>query len=78
MRSMKQCRERYMLHLRPDISNAPWSVEEDVVLVEGHKQHGNRYTTELGIWGVWGGGILAMVYTRQYVTQHWMALCAHC
>lgn len=41
-RSMKQCRERYLLHLRPDISNLPWTFEEDTLIIQGHMQHGNK------------------------------------
>ena len=30
----KQCRERWYNHLNPDINRAPWSAEEDAMIVE--------------------------------------------
>nr|WRO64667.1 MYB transcription factor protein [Rosa persica] len=39
----KQCRERWHNHLRPDIRKEMWSEEEDNILIEAHKQIGNRW-----------------------------------
>ncbi|XP_040369715.1 transcription factor MYB118-like [Rosa chinensis] len=39
----KQCRERWHNHLRPDIRKEMWSEEEDKILIEAHKQIGNRW-----------------------------------
>ncbi|KDP46437.1 hypothetical protein JCGZ_10277 [Jatropha curcas] len=39
----KQCRERWHNHLRPDIKKDAWSEEEDGILIEAHKQIGNRW-----------------------------------
>jgi Myb-like DNA-binding domain len=30
----KQCRERWYNHLNPDINRAPWSAEEDAMIIE--------------------------------------------
>ncbi|CAG9311714.1 unnamed protein product [Blepharisma stoltei] len=42
-RTGKQCRERWHNHLDPEINKKAWSEEEDKVLFEAHKQHGNRW-----------------------------------
>ncbi|CAG7887000.1 unnamed protein product [Brassica rapa] len=39
----KQCRERWHNHLRPDIKKETWSEEEDRVLIEFHKEIGNKW-----------------------------------
>ncbi|XP_006664387.1 transcription factor MYB13-like [Oryza brachyantha] len=39
----KQCRERWFNHLRPNIKKDTWSEEEDMVLIEIHKEVGNRW-----------------------------------
>ncbi|CAK7334423.1 unnamed protein product [Dovyalis caffra] len=39
----KQCRERWHNHLRPDIKKDIWSEEEDRVLIEAHKEIGNKW-----------------------------------
>ncbi|CAL9014630.1 unnamed protein product [Prunus brigantina] len=39
----KQCRERWHNHLRPDIRKDMWSEEEDKILIEAHKQIGNKW-----------------------------------
>ncbi|KAL0738036.1 hypothetical protein Bca4012_014246 [Brassica carinata] len=39
----KQCRERWHNHLRPDIKKETWSEEEDRVLIELHKEIGNKW-----------------------------------
>uniref|UniRef100_M1DRH7 Myb119 n=2 Tax=Solanum tuberosum TaxID=4113 RepID=M1DRH7_SOLTU len=46
-RAGKQCRERWHNHLRPDIKKETWSEEEEVMLVEAHKQIGNKWA-EIG------------------------------
>lgn len=42
-RTGKQCRERWIHHLRPDIKRGVWSEGEDKLIVEGHKKFGNRW-----------------------------------
>ncbi|CAN4098755.1 unnamed protein product [Withania somnifera] len=42
-RAGKQCRERWHNHLRPDIKKDIWSEEEELLLVESHKQLGNKW-----------------------------------
>jgi hypothetical protein len=37
----KQCRERWLNHLDPQISRDPWTAEEDQILVRLHAEHGN-------------------------------------
>jgi hypothetical protein len=39
----KQCRERWRNHLDPDNNHAPWTPEEDQMLVELHEQYGNQW-----------------------------------
>ncbi|WCJ36083.1 myb domain protein 98 [Euphorbia peplus] len=39
----KQCRERWHNHLRPDIKKDVWSEEEDKILIESHREIGNRW-----------------------------------
>ncbi|CAM0953556.1 unnamed protein product [Alopecurus aequalis] len=39
----KQCRERWHNHLRPNIKKDNWSEEEDMVLIQTHKEVGNRW-----------------------------------
>ncbi|KAF6991575.1 hypothetical protein CFC21_008650 [Triticum aestivum] len=40
----KQCRERWHNHLRPNIKKDTWSEEEDMVLIQTHKEVGNKWT----------------------------------
>ncbi|MED6220763.1 hypothetical protein PIB30_048029 [Stylosanthes scabra] len=39
----KQCRERWLGHLRPNIRKGPWSKEEDMMLIKLHKEIGNKW-----------------------------------
>ena len=39
----KQCRERWMNHLNPNISRGPWTPEEDYQLMILHEQFGNSW-----------------------------------
>ncbi|KAJ4831486.1 hypothetical protein Tsubulata_004716 [Turnera subulata] len=39
----KQCRERWHNHLRPDIRKDAWSEEEDEILIQAHKEIGNKW-----------------------------------
>lgn len=43
-RSGKQCRERWLNHLNPDIKKGAWSAAEDEMLVDLHKTIGNRWS----------------------------------
>jgi len=40
----KQCRERYQLHLHPDISKNPWTEKEDRTILENHQSLGGKWT----------------------------------
>jgi len=42
-RSPKQCRERFVYNLDPNISKAPWSKEEDAFLIYSQKNLGNAW-----------------------------------
>jgi len=42
-RSGKQCRERWAHHLDPNINKAPWTAEEDRIIIEANAKHGNRW-----------------------------------
>lgn len=39
----KQCRERWHNHLNPDICKAPWSEEEDRIILRSHGKLGNKW-----------------------------------
>ncbi|CAN1247725.1 Transcription factor MYB118 [Linum perenne] len=43
-RSGKQCRERWHNHLKPHIKKEAWTKEEDEILIQAHKELGNRWT----------------------------------
>jgi hypothetical protein len=42
-RNGKQCRERWHNHLDPCIRKDTWTPEEDGILIEAQKQHGNKW-----------------------------------
>lgn len=42
-RTPKQCRERWRNKLNPNIKQCPWSIEEDITLMDMHKKLGNRW-----------------------------------
>jgi len=42
-RTGKQCRERWHNHLDPLINKQPWSEEEEKIIFENHKKHGNKW-----------------------------------
>jgi len=42
-RSAKQCRERWHNHLDPAVSKAPWTLQEELLIVQAHGLFGNRW-----------------------------------
>ena len=40
----KQCRERWHNHLDPLIGKKGWTVQEEQIMFEEHKKHGNKWT----------------------------------
>jgi Myb-like DNA-binding domain len=40
----KQCRERWCNHLDPSIDNGPWTVEEEVKILQAHLKLGNKWS----------------------------------
>eukprot|EP01052_Picozoa_sp_SAG31_P001037 SAG31_NODE_33_length_32018_cov_69.763088_21_plen_542_part_00 len=42
-RNGKQCRERWINHLKPDISKAPWSPLEEATMVKAYHQFGSKW-----------------------------------
>lgn len=42
-RNGRQVRLRWMNHLQPCLEKRPWRAEEDAVLMEAHKQLGNKW-----------------------------------
>jgi hypothetical protein len=43
-RSPKQCRERWLNHLSPEISVEPWTDEEDMVIFENYSKIGGKWS----------------------------------
>jgi hypothetical protein len=43
-RSGKQCRERWVNHLQPNIRKECWTSEEEELLVHAHSTFGNRWS----------------------------------
>ncbi|KAJ8747067.1 hypothetical protein K2173_014445 [Erythroxylum novogranatense] len=39
----KQCRERWHNHLNPDIKKEAWTLEEELLLMNAHRIHGNKW-----------------------------------
>ena len=39
----KQCRERWYNHLDPDIKKTAWTNEEDLIIIEAHRELGNKW-----------------------------------
>mmetsp|Transcript_11375 Transcript_11375/g.27094 ORF Transcript_11375/g.27094 Transcript_11375/m.27094 type:complete len:485 (-) Transcript_11375:196-1650(-) len=44
-REGKQCRERFVNHLDPDLKKGEWTDNEESILIAMHQQHGNRWST---------------------------------
>ncbi|KAH0788928.1 Myb-like DNA-binding domain containing protein [Histomonas meleagridis] len=42
-RNTRQCRERWRYYLSPEVSNAPWTEEEDNLLDEKYRQFGPKW-----------------------------------
>lgn len=43
-RSAKQCRERYLNHLDPEIRRDAWTSEEDVFIIQAQRRLGNKWS----------------------------------
>ena len=43
-RTGKQCRERWLNHLRPDIRKGNWTEQEDRIILREQKARGNRWS----------------------------------
>lgn len=44
-RTGKQCRDRYLSRLDPELKNGPWTSDEDKLVLDAHARHGNRWAT---------------------------------
>ena len=42
-RQGKQCRERFVNHLDPDLRKGDWTDNEESILIAMHERHGNRW-----------------------------------
>jgi len=42
-RSNKQCRERFVNHLDPELKKGEWTDDEEAILIAMHELHGNRW-----------------------------------
>ena len=43
VRTGKQCRERFVNHLDPELKKGEWTDDEEAVLIALHEHHGNRW-----------------------------------
>eukprot|EP01155_Anaeramoeba_flamelloides_P028140 Anaeramoba_flamelloidesa831940_24.p1 GENE.a831940_24~~a831940_24.p1 ORF type:complete len:218 (-),score=43.61 a831940_24:39-692(-) len=43
-RTPKQCRERWKNQLDPSLNHGPWTKEEDEILIQKHKELGNKWS----------------------------------
>ena len=39
-----QCRERWLNHVNPDLQKGRWSLDEDVLILEGQLKYGNSWS----------------------------------
>lgn len=71
-RNIRQCRERYKNYLTPDVTNGPWTQEEDDLLFEAFSKYGARWKliasffpsrTDINIKSRW------QVHFRRYIRQ---------
>ena len=44
-RNGKQCRERWLTNLSPDVNLEPWTPAEDLLLIQMHKKYENKWST---------------------------------
>ena len=42
-RQGKQCRERFVNHLDPELKKGEWTDDEEAILIAMHEHHGNRW-----------------------------------
>ena len=49
--AMLQCRRRWINVLSAEMKTTDWSPQEDALLVEGHRLHGNKWSMLAGIIG---------------------------
>ena len=44
-RTTRQCRERYKNYLAPNVTNGPWTTEEDLLLEQKYMEYGPKWAT---------------------------------
>jgi hypothetical protein len=49
-RTSRQCRERWLTYLSPDVNRTPWSSEEDGLLFDVVRTHGPKWGTLVGFF----------------------------
>ncbi|KAL7717276.1 R2r3-MYB transcription factor [Entamoeba marina] len=69
-RSRKQCRERYCNHLDPFINKEPWTTEEDELLIQLHKQFGNKWSFMKTYFQGRTANTIKNRYTKKFQTKN--------
>jgi hypothetical protein len=42
-RNSRQCRDRWLNYLSPDVRNYPWSAQQEILLIQKHKEFGTAW-----------------------------------
>lgn len=65
-RISKQCRERWVNALNPEINKGPWTEDEDYIIEKAHEQFGNKWSRIVAVLKKHG-----FVRTDNGVKNHW-------
>eukprot|EP01036_Dinobryon_divergens_P023733 gene23733-32115_t len=82
-RTGKQCRERWSNHLNPEILTSPWSLEEDMLIIEQHQMKGLKWKaiadllpgrTDNAIKNRWNSTLVRLLQRQELAAQSRLAL----